>query len=47
MTKVNVHIYVEDLTLEELGALRAKVQNFLDSEVRAKLLTFSYIEEGE
>lgn len=45
--KANIHLYVEDLTLEELVALRQKVQQFLDAETRAKLLTFQATEEGE
>ncbi len=46
MLKANIHIHVEDLTLEDLVALRAKVQQFLDAETRAKLLTFQAVEEG-
>lgn len=46
MIKVNIHLFVEGLTLEELVALRAKVQQFLDAEVRAKLLMFQATEEA-
>lgn len=45
-TKVNIHLFIQDLTLEELEALRQKVQSFLNAEPRAKLLTFSYTEEA-
>lgn len=44
--KVNIHLFVDGLTLEELVALRAKVQQFLDNEARAKLLSFQATEEG-
>lgn len=44
--KVNIHLHVEGLTLEELVALRAKVQQFLDADLRARLLTFQATEEG-
>ncbi len=44
--KVNIHLHVEGLTLEELVALRQKIQQFLDAEERAKLLTFQATEEG-
>ncbi len=44
--KVNIHLYVEDLTLEELVTLRQKIQQFLEAESRAKLLTFQATEEG-
>lgn len=45
MTKVNIHIFLADQTLEETVALRARIQQFLDNEPDAKLLTFSYVEE--
>jgi len=44
--KVNIHLHVDGLTLEELVALRLKVQQFLDAEERARLLTFQATEEG-
>lgn len=46
MIKANIHLHVEDLTLEDLVALRQKVQAFLDAEGRAKLLLFQATEEG-
>lgn len=46
MLKANIHLHVTDLTLEDLVALRQKVQAFLDAEVRALLLTFSATEEN-
>jgi hypothetical protein len=45
--KANVHLHVADLTLQEVEALRAKIQNFLDAESRAKLLTFAVTEEDD
>ena len=45
MIKVNIHLHVTSLTLEELVALRQKVQAFLDAEERASLLTFTATEE--
>jgi hypothetical protein len=47
MTKVLIHIFVEDKTFTEAEALRAKIEAFLTTEPDAKLLTFSYTEEGE
>ena len=47
MVKVNIHLHVEDLTLEDLVALRQKIQQFLEAESRAKLLTFQATEQGE
>ena len=46
MIKANIHLHVVGLTLEELVALRQKVQAFLDAEERATLLTFSATEEN-
>ena len=47
MVKVNIHLHVENLTLEELVALRQKIEQFLEAESRAKLLTFQATEQGE
>ena len=47
MLKANIHLFVNGLTLAELIDLRQKVQQFLDAEQRAKLLTFTATEEGE
>ena len=45
MTKINIHLYMTGKTLEEVEALRAKIEAFLATEPTAKLLTFSYTEE--
>jgi len=42
--RVQVHIRIDDYTLEELVALRAKIENFLASEADAKLIQFNYTE---
>ena len=46
-TKVNIHINVNDMTIAEFETLRTKIQNFLDTEPDAKLLTYSFVEEYE
>lgn len=40
----NIHLHVVNVTLADLVALRAKVQQFLDAESRADLITFQATE---
>lgn len=45
MTQVNIHINIQDMTLEETVLLRARIQQFLDNEPNAKLVSFQFVEQ--
>ena len=44
MGEVEVRLHIEDYTVAELAALRAKIQSFLDNEPKAQLMEFVYTE---
>lgn len=45
MAKVNIQVFVDNITLSELGTIRNKVQSFLDAESNSELTRFTYTEE--
>ena len=47
MTQINIHINIQDKTLEETILLRERIQQFLDNEPAAKLLSFHFIEQED
>lgn len=46
MTQANIQIYVNDVAVSDIVAMRQKVQAFLTSEPDSQLRRFIYVEEG-
>lgn len=46
MAKVNIQVFINNVTLSGLSAIRQKVQSFLDAESNSELTRFAYTEEA-
>lgn len=45
MAKVNIQVFINNVTLAGLSTIRSKVQSFLDAESNSQLTRFTYTEE--